>query len=58
MIRIIVKYDKHTRTFKLLDREFGSLLEHGAEYEVLVEMMFDGLEQESFFFEDAPLAHA
>jgi hypothetical protein len=30
MVRIKVEYDKYNRTFKLLDREFGSVLEDGA----------------------------
>lgn len=45
MIRIKVEYDKYNRTFKLLDREFGSVLEDGAEYELVVPMP-TGLEVE------------
>jgi hypothetical protein len=34
MIRIRVEYDAYNRTFKLLHREFGSMLEDGAVYEL------------------------
>lgn len=34
MIRIKVEYDAYNRRFKLLDREFGSILEDGAVYEL------------------------
>ncbi len=36
MVRIKVEYDKYTRAFKLLDREFGSVLEDGAQYELVL----------------------
>ena len=35
-IRIKVEYDAYNRTFKLVDREFGSVLEDGALYELSV----------------------
>ena len=35
MVRIRVEYDAYNRTFKLVDREFGSILEDGAVYELL-----------------------
>jgi hypothetical protein len=41
MIRIKVEYDKYTRTFKLLDREFGSVLEDGAQYELVLPLEFE-----------------
>jgi hypothetical protein len=46
MIRIRVEYDKYNRTFRLLDREFGSALEDGAEYELVVPITVAGLEEE------------
>ncbi len=36
MVRIKVEYDKYNRAFKLLDRDFGSVLEDGAQYELAV----------------------
>ena len=41
MVRIKVEYDKYTRAFKLLDREFGSLLEDGAQYELVLPTEFE-----------------
>ncbi len=40
MVRIKVEYDKYTRSFKLLDREFGSVLEDGAQYELVLPLEF------------------
>ena len=34
MIRIKVEYDAYNRRFKLIDRDFGSVLEDGAVYEL------------------------
>jgi hypothetical protein len=60
MVRIKVEYDKYNRAFKLLDREFGSVLEDGAEYELLVPLMLEvgNDEEEVVLFSNAPLAHA
>jgi hypothetical protein len=41
MVRIKVEYDKYTRAFKLLDREFGSVLEDGAQYELVLPLEFE-----------------
>jgi hypothetical protein len=49
MVRIKVEYDKYNRTFKLLDQEFGSVLEDGAQYELLVPLMLEGLGEEENF---------
>jgi hypothetical protein len=38
MIRIRIQYDKYNRTFKLLDNEFGSLLDDGDVYELPVSL--------------------
>ncbi|HYR85644.1 MAG TPA: hypothetical protein VE422_16260 [Terriglobia bacterium] len=45
MIRIKVEYDKYNRTFKLQDREFGSVLEDGVAYELVVPLRTEGLEE-------------
>ena len=46
MVRIKVEYDKYNRTFTLLNREFGSVLEDGAQYELLVPLMLEDLDEE------------
>ena len=38
MIRIRIQYDKYNRTFKLLDKEFGRMLEDGDVYELPVSL--------------------
>ena len=59
MIRIKVEYDRYNRTFKLLDREFGSALEDGGLYELEVPVNVPELEEnEAFSLIGAPLAHA
>ena len=49
MVRIKVEYDKYNRTFKLVDREFGSVLEDGAQYELLAPLMLETLDEEENF---------
>ena len=46
MVRIKVEYDKYTRAFKLLDREFGSVLEDGAQYELVLPLEFETTSEE------------
>ena len=61
MVRIKVEYDKYNRTFKLLDREFGSVLEDGAQYELLMPLSLDieiENDEEEVVSIDTPLAHA
>jgi hypothetical protein len=59
MVRIKVEYDGYNRTFKLLDREFGSALEDGGLYELEVPLSVSDLaEDEAFALIGAPLAHA
>ena len=62
MIRIRLQYDAYNRAFKLLDREFGSILEDGAVYEIRLPLMLespDDQEDEDFIpIELGPLAHA
>jgi hypothetical protein len=61
LVRIKVEYDKYNRTFKLLDRDFGSVLEDGAQYELLVPLMLDveiENDEEEIVSNNAPLAHA
>jgi hypothetical protein len=44
MIRIRVEYDAYERKFKLLDREFGSMLDDGAVYELSMPLSLAGLQ--------------
>ena len=46
MIRVKVEYDAYNRIFKLREREFGTVLEDGAFYELVVPIMADGLKEE------------
>ena len=46
MVRIKVEYDKYTRAFKLVDREFGSVLEDGAQYELVLPLECDSANEE------------
>jgi hypothetical protein len=46
MIRIRVEYDAYNRKFKLLDQEFGSMLDDGAVYQLSVPITLVGLEEE------------
>ena len=46
MIRIRVEYDGYNRKFKLLDREFGPMLNDGAVYELSVPLTLDRLEED------------
>ena len=45
MIRIRVEYDAYNRKFNLLDREFGSMLDDGAVYQVSVPMTIAATEE-------------
>jgi hypothetical protein len=38
MVRIKVEYDKYARAFKLVDREFGAVLEDGVQYELVLSL--------------------
>ena len=59
MVRIKVEYDAYTRTFKLVDREFGSVLKDRGLYELEVPLTARDLpESEEFIVIGVPLAHA
>ena len=49
MIRIRVEYDGYNRNFKLIDREFGSVLDDGAVYQLSVPISLVALEQDDEF---------
>ena len=57
MVRIKVEYDKCSRAFKLLDREYGSVLEDGTQYE-LVLPLDDEVEEAGLCIRASQLAHA
>ena len=62
MVRIKVEYDRYNRVFKLLDREFGSVLEDGAQYELAFPLPTDiaigGGEEPVVWIKASELAHA
>jgi hypothetical protein len=58
MIRIKVEYDKYNRAFKLLDRDIGSVLEDGAQYDLVVPLMLEGDEEGTVCVNASQLAHA
>jgi hypothetical protein len=55
---IRVEYDAYNRTFKLLDREFGSILEDGALYELKVPFGVAVVSEDEELVLGASLAHA
>lgn len=58
-IRVKVQYDANSRTFKLVDEEFKTLLEGDALYDLNVPLMFDEAEVEDFVSSvDSLIAHA
>ncbi len=42
MIRITVAYDKYNRSFKLVDRELGAILDDGAQYDLCLPFILQG----------------
>ena len=59
MVRIKVAYDAYNRTFKLVDWEFGSVLEDMGLYELEVPLNAKDLpHSEEFIVIGAQLAHA
>jgi len=59
MVRIKVEYDAYHRTFKLVDREWGSALEDRGIYELEVPTNVRDLPlSEALIVIGAPLAHA
>ena len=57
MVRIKVEYDKYSRAFKLLDWECGSVLEDGAQYELVLPLE-DEVEEAVICIRASQLAHA
>ena len=60
MVRIKVEYDKYNRAFKLLDRDFGSVLEDGAQYELVLPLMLEIVDDDetAVCIRASQLAHA
>jgi hypothetical protein len=46
MVRVRVEYDGYNRSFKLVDRQFGSSLDDGAIYELAIPFELEELEDE------------
>lgn len=55
-----VEYDAYNRAFKLIDREFGSILEDGTVYELKLPLMLEEPDEDQTLIalEFGPLAHA
>jgi hypothetical protein len=59
MVRIKVEYDAQNRTFKLVDREFGSALQDGGFYDLEIPLSLGEFSDDAeFTLIGAPLAHA
>ena len=57
MLRIKIIYDKYNRTFKLLDKGFGALLNDGDVFELLLPLT-SGENQDEELIDATALAHA
>jgi len=59
MVYIKVQFDAYNRTFKLVDKDFGSLLEDYALYDLAVPFILEDAEaQDSFTLIEPAMAHA
>ena len=59
MLHIKVRYDAHSRTFKLVDQDFKTLLEGDALYDLSIPLVFDEIDVEQFVTaSNAFIAHA
>jgi hypothetical protein len=60
MIRMRIEYDAYNRTFKLVDREFGSILKDGTVYQLTLPLMLEepDAEESLIAVELGPVAHA
>ncbi|HEY2380644.1 MAG TPA: hypothetical protein VGK48_05620 [Terriglobia bacterium] len=58
MARIKIIYDKYNRTFKLVDKEFGALLDDGDVFELLLPLTAEETDDERPVVDLAALAHA
>jgi hypothetical protein len=60
MIRMRIEYDAYNRTFKLVDREFGSILQDGTVYQLTLPLMLEepDAEESLIAVELGPVAHA
>lgn len=59
MLRIKVQYDAFSRTFKLVDQEFKTLLEGDGLYDLNVPLFFEDSDVTEFISsENATIAHA
>ena len=59
MLHIKVRYDAHSRTFKLVDQDFRTLLEGDALYDLSIPLVFDEIDMDEFVPKgNAFMAHA
>ena len=58
-LRVKVQYDSSSRTFKLIDEEFNTLLEGDALYDLNVPFLYEEADIEAFIpWGDSPIAHS
>jgi len=48
MLHIKVRYDARTRTFRLVDQDFRTLLEGDALYDLSIPLVFDEIDVDEF----------
>jgi len=59
MLHIKVRYDARSRTFKLVDQDFKTLLEGDALYDLSIPLVFDEIDVDEFVPKgNAFIAHA
>jgi len=58
MLRIKVQYDAFSRTFKLVDQEFKTLLEGDALYDLNVPLGFEESDVAQIISSESAIAHA
>ena len=59
MLHIKVRYDARTRTFRLVDQDFRTLLEGDALYDLSIPLVFDEIDVDEFVPKgNAFIAHA
>jgi hypothetical protein len=58
MIHTRVQYDAYNRTFKLVDRGLGTLLEDYALYDLAIPLTFGEAEEQDNFTSVETMAHA
>jgi len=59
MLHIKVQYDAHSRTFRLVDQDFRTLLEGDALYDLAIPLVFDEIDADGLVsLSNGFMAHA